>query len=657
MKKNIFTLLFTLLSYLTYCQITDSVNCIPSSDLGYPQITLVNFADIHDTSAIITTGTSFYSFTGLVANVSQGQRVIMSVQSYDQPYIKVWIDFDHSETYSIDEEFLIGLDAAGGVATISSIITIPYTASLGLCRMRVRSAWYGYGLLGSCDYHYGTYTGETQDYYVNIMPSPPCTGTPNPGNTLTNGSTSVCGNDQFTLSVQNPILAPNMKYQWYSADNFAMTSNLIALDTFITQNITNQISPKYYQCAFNCSGSIGLSNPIYIANNPFQNCYCEVVGTNYFEITNVAIDSLNHSTISLPSPTAYSFYDSIIPNLVQGQTYPLSINTSSGSAKIITWIDFNHSGVFEDSEKYELGSGSSLITNVIVPNDAIIGLTRMRVRCAIWAGYYSGIGPCGLSNYGETEDYMVNVVSNHISILTPGSDALCSPFSVGSSITTSAPYAASGYANINTHSDTIKQNNLSATYQSGEPIGSCGSAGITNKTTWTKFVAPNCATPQIIISTDDRSTSNFDTRVSAYRRVSPTSCTGGYTEIACSDNDIHPSNVGATSNSTILLSPASSTPATNEYVLGETVYIQTSGVGSASGDYGLIVDIEPYVPITTTIGSGSAVLDWSAVSGMGAITGVWIQWRPVGSASTVAGIWRYVTGATNTTITGLTCQE
>jgi hypothetical protein len=269
--------------------------------------------------------------------------------------------------------------------------------------------------------------------------------------------------------------------------------------------------------------------------------------------------------------------------------------------------------------------------------------------------YYQGdIDELKIYNTALTATQIANEFGTSVFPTSAGANDFCNPYNSTPSISTGTPYAASGFANINTHTDTIKQNNLSATYQTGEPIASCGSAGIINKTTWTKFVAPLCATPQIIISTDDRSTTNFDTRISAYRRVSPTVCTGGYTEIACSDNDLHPNNTGATNNSTILLTPANGTPASNEYILGETVYVQTSGVGSASGDYGLIIDLEPSVPIVTSVGAGSAVIDWSAINTMGSITGTYIQWRVQGAGPTVSGTYRYITGATNTTITGLT---
>ena len=233
-------------------------------------------------------------------------------------------------------------------------------------------------------------------------------------------------------------------------------------------------------------------------------------------------------------------------------------------------------------------------------------------------------------------------------------DNACSPINVSPVLTLGSPYLAAGYASINTHVDTFIQSNFLATVQAGEPIGSCGSAGLDNRTMWYKFTMPFCSAPQVHISSDDRSNTDFDTRISVYRRSAPFLCTSPFTEVACSDNDIYYLNTGATTNSAVVLTPNNITPTTNEYMPGEDLYVQVSGVGPARGNYGLIVDVEPYVPTATAVTAGSATIDWSATSAStwGSVSGAYIQWRPVGSTS--AGTYRYVASPANTTtITGL----
>lgn len=238
----------------------------------------------------------------------------------------------------------------------------------------------------------------------------------------------------------------------------------------------------------------------------------------------------------------------------------------------------------------------------------------------------------------------------------PINDDLCFPKNLNRNLTGIFPYVRTGYVNLNPHSDTIFSNNSNATFFLGEIIedtGFCGGGTFDNKTLWYTFLAPNCATPNIIISTDDRNTTNFDTRLSVYRRDMPSACWSRYYEIACSNNDSYPGNLGSTTSSTVIINSTDTLPNRNEYVRGENLFVQVSGIDTLSGNFGLIIDVEPNVPITTSIGAGSAVIDWSSVNSLGAITGAYIQWRPVGSGPTVAGTWRYVSGATNTTINGL----
>ena len=250
-----------------------------------------------------------------------------------------------------------------------------------------------------------------------------------------------------------------------------------------------------------------------------------------------------------------------------------------------------------------------------------------------------------------------SIVILHLAVIPNplySNDNACSPINVSPILTLGSPYLAAGYATINTHTDTFIQSNFLATVQAGEPIGSCGSAGLDNRTMWYKFTMPFCSAPQVHISSDDRSNTDFDTRISVYRRSAPFLCTSPFTEVACSDNDIYYLNTGATTNSAVVLTPNNITPTTNEYMPGEDLYVQVSGVGPARGNYGLIVDVEPYVPTATAVTAGSATIDWSATSAStwGSISGAYIQWRPVGSTS--AGTYRYVAAPANTTtITGL----
>ncbi|HRD42380.1 MAG TPA: GEVED domain-containing protein, partial [Ferruginibacter sp.] len=78
------------------------------------------------------------------------------------------------------------------------------------------------------------------------------------------------------------------------------------------------------------------------------------------------------------------------------------------------WIDYNHSGSFEANEFTSLGTtaaGSGGVHNgtINVPGTALTGVTRMRVRVR-FSTLFTGGNACVLVTFGETGDYLVNIL-------------------------------------------------------------------------------------------------------------------------------------------------------------------------------------------------------------------------------------------------------
>lgn len=78
------------------------------------------------------------------------------------------------------------------------------------------------------------------------------------------------------------------------------------------------------------------------------------------------------------------------------------------------WIDLNHNGSFESSERLlnvfvpAAGNGTNpppVFGSITIPTYALDGLTRMRVSMQ----RNQVVGPCSTSGYGEVEDYTVNI--------------------------------------------------------------------------------------------------------------------------------------------------------------------------------------------------------------------------------------------------------
>jgi hypothetical protein len=107
------------------------------------------------------------------------------------------------------------------------------------------------------------------------------------------------------------------------------------------------------------------------------------------------------------------------PSVMQGDVVPLSLGlgTCGGSypntAKV--FIDWNQNGLFTDAgeEVYvsTSGSGARTVTgSVTVPLSAVLGNTSMRV-VFVETSTPSVVVPCGTYTWGETEDYLINVLA------------------------------------------------------------------------------------------------------------------------------------------------------------------------------------------------------------------------------------------------------
>ena len=74
------------------------------------------------------------------------------------------------------------------------------------------------------------------------------------------------------------------------------------------------------------------------------------------------------------------------------------------------YIDYNNNGLFTDAgeEVYSIFSRNILTPSITAPASAVTGAVRMRVIVS----YNSITSPCGTYNYGETEDYTLNITTS-----------------------------------------------------------------------------------------------------------------------------------------------------------------------------------------------------------------------------------------------------
>src|SRR5690606_10803824 len=145
------------------------------------------------------------------------------------------------------------------------------------------------------------------------------------------------------------------------------------------------------------------------------------------ELLNVACGTLNNSSICGANGGAgsvqgmYSNYKATVaaPSVTQGDVVPFSalLGTCGGSynkaAKV--YIDYNQNGLLTDAGEEVLllvaptTATQTLTGTITIPYTALPGNTLMRVVLRE-TGTASTIAPCGTYSWGETEDYLINIV-------------------------------------------------------------------------------------------------------------------------------------------------------------------------------------------------------------------------------------------------------
>ena len=148
--------------------------------------------------------------------------------------------------------------------------------------------------------------------------------------------------------------------------------------------------------------------------------YCNAQGQEpWIEwISNITIGSINNNTVK----DLYGDFTALSTDVARGATIPLSLSHrfswTTFDEYIRVWVDWNQDGDFADSGETEISristaplQGTLLVNvnmNLSVPADALLGNTRMRI--AMQRGAYAG--PCETFQFGEVEDYTLNVTGS-----------------------------------------------------------------------------------------------------------------------------------------------------------------------------------------------------------------------------------------------------
>jgi len=173
MKLTFLRLLFLHLLFILFAKkVASQTYCTPyPSSCGGISINSVIFGTINNPSGCSINADYTTSVAATTVNAGSYMPITVSFTAntvfYGDGYVKAWIDFNQNGIFEDTESFNIA--TAGINATQTFLIRIPFNAVAGKTRMRLRIETGGFDQMDACTTRT---SGETEDYAVNVIPSP-----------------------------------------------------------------------------------------------------------------------------------------------------------------------------------------------------------------------------------------------------------------------------------------------------------------------------------------------------------------------------------------------------------------------------------------------------------------------------------------------------
>ena len=230
---------------------------------------------------------------------------------------------------------------------------------------------------------------------------------------------SYCGNDYVNdTPTQQQSSSGCPSSNQYTCGSYDMTQNYMDYSDDGCMNLFTTGQKSRMRALFSAGGSrAALLNSNGCSGNTGggnNTGYCASKGNDasYEWISNVAIGDINNLSAN---DGGYKDFTNISTDLEKGASYNISLapafsgDTYNEYWKV--WIDLNGDLDFEDSGELVFDAGSMSQTTVggtiSIPESAAEGITRMRVQMK----YNAAGSVCETFDYGEVEDYGVNIIA------------------------------------------------------------------------------------------------------------------------------------------------------------------------------------------------------------------------------------------------------
>ena len=383
---------------------TITASCTPATTGYCCQMGIYNvlFESINNSSSNGNEGYMDFTCSGnTIVTMGQTYNIAVETGPNYMENVVAWIDYNNDGSFSGSE---LAFSSLGILTNHTGTITLPNNPVLGTyLRMRIGSDWLTNPQPSPCtDVQYGQF----EDYSVFIQPDtmPPVS------NFIADATMTCNGLINFTdLSTLSPTT-------WFwdfgdgSTDTVQHPTHNYTIDgTYSVKLIT---SNQYG------TDSITFSNYITVTSNGPSPASCTPSTSSYccgFGITNVAFNTIN-STTTDGSAGYEDLSCSFGTNVIEGQTYSISIDMSSSSPglnNVKVWLDYNNDGILDDVTELVFSATSVLVAsgNITISPGAVLN-APLRLRVSADYDFEPDPTPCNNQVRGQTEDYSITISPN-----------------------------------------------------------------------------------------------------------------------------------------------------------------------------------------------------------------------------------------------------
>ena len=329
-----------------------------------------------------------------------------------------------------DVEVLVQAQGAGVPSNIDNTGTNVNGSTLTVSTLTA-STNYEFYVRSECTaaFEYSTWSGP---YLFNTFPAPNCPNMLTP----TNNNTNVALANSYSVSMTWSAAStgsPNAGYNIYLG---ASATTLVKLNATVFAGTTVNITGMEFNTVYfyqiravssNGTESTNCTTFTFTTEDPFAP-YCS---PNRYAQAAEPITSVNFAGINQTSPNAlataitHENYTSVTGQVTTGTSYPITLKGNTDGANInrfIVFIDWDQNEVLNDAgEVYFSGTTDMNIVSstgvdaveavgsILVPATALSGTTRMRIKKIF--GTTNFTNPCLGADYGQTEDYSLNVTN------------------------------------------------------------------------------------------------------------------------------------------------------------------------------------------------------------------------------------------------------